>query len=255
MPHTLASDSSSCAICGPVTSLQGGGCQNTGYVSNNMRNPTRLHWILTQTTVFLDNASPSSLLFFVLSLIPGNALRYIALVLAVISLGVYSIYGNPFSARLTQVNNFIVVVDGILTRAKAECMRDHILLAECETGLMRTKLSASEIHSQILEIHAMSWKHYLQNRFVISKSLARSERELRAIQTSLLVGFSNSSRSVPIHSEAGSHQLLIEAAHQRKLAEDLNLNTNIVVEVPFSSLFVLLKLCLAAILTCGVGSA
>ncbi|KAJ6480285.1 hypothetical protein C8R45DRAFT_1100874 [Mycena sanguinolenta] len=169
----------------------------------------RLRWIPTRT------APSSSLLFFTLSLIPSNVLRYPALGVAAISLVVYSICSNLPSAGLTQVNDAIIVVDGILTRAKAECMRDHLLLVECEIGLLRTKLSASEIHSQILEIHAMSWKHYLQNRIAISKSLARSERELRAIQTSLL--------------------LLIEAAHQRKLAEDLNLNAEIVVGVPSPS--------------------
>ncbi|KAJ6480296.1 hypothetical protein C8R45DRAFT_933222 [Mycena sanguinolenta] len=155
---------------------------------------------------------PSSLLFFMLSLIPSNIVRYPSLVLAVIFLVVYSIYNNPPSARLTQVNNVVIVVDGILTRAKAECMRDHLLLAEYETRFLRMKLSASKIHSYVLELDAMAWKQYLQNRITISTSLAKCERELRDIQTSLL--------------------LLIEAAHQRKLAENLNLNMEIVNGIP-----------------------
>ncbi|KAJ6480302.1 hypothetical protein C8R45DRAFT_1100891 [Mycena sanguinolenta] len=161
---------------------------------------------------------PSSLLFFTLSLIPSNVLRYPALVFAAISVIVYSIYRNPLAAKLTQVNDVIVMVDGILTQAKAECMRDHLLLAEYETRLLRTKLSASKIHSDLLELDATAWKRYLQNIMAISRGLAKCERELRDIERSLL--------------------LLIEAAHQRKLAEDLNLNTEIVNGSAFLGLFV-----------------
>ncbi|KAF7378096.1 hypothetical protein MSAN_00233800 [Mycena sanguinolenta] len=151
---------------------------------------------------------PSSLVFFTLSLIPSNILRYPALILTVISLALYSIYENPPSARLTDINDLSMVVDGILTRAKAQCMRDHLLLAECETRLLRTKLSASKIRSYVLELDTMTWRHYLQNRMAISRSLAQCERELRDIHISLL--------------------LRIEAAHQRKLVEDLNLATETV---------------------------
>ncbi|KAF7378089.1 hypothetical protein MSAN_00233100 [Mycena sanguinolenta] len=158
---------------------------------------------------------PSSILFFTLSLIPSNILRYPALVFATISVVLYSAYRNPPSARLTRVNDVITVVDSILTRAKAECMRDHLLLAECETRLLRTKFSASRIHSYILELDATTWKHYLQDRMAISKSLANCERDLREIQTSLL--------------------LLTEAAQQRKLAEDLDLNTETVDGFPLSA--------------------
>ncbi|KAJ6480288.1 hypothetical protein C8R45DRAFT_1100877 [Mycena sanguinolenta] len=165
---------------------------------------------------------PSSLLFFTLSLIPSNIIRYPALVLAVISLMVYSIYNNPPSARLTQVNNVIIVVDGILTQGKAKCIRDYLLLAECETRLLQTKLSASKIHSDLLELDAMTWKRYLQNIMAISRSLAKCERELRDIERSLLA--------------SSLIFLLIEAAHQRKLAEDLNLNTEIVNGFPSTGL-------------------
>ncbi|KAJ7240410.1 hypothetical protein B0H12DRAFT_1134806 [Mycena haematopus] len=93
--------------------------------------------------------------------------------------------------------------------------RDHLLLAECETRLLRTRLSASKIQSHLLQIDAMSWKYYLQNRIVILRNLATCERELRDIQTSLV--------------------LLIEAAHQRKLPEDINLAQEMVDRDPFSA--------------------
>ncbi|KAJ6480282.1 hypothetical protein C8R45DRAFT_1100870 [Mycena sanguinolenta] len=146
---------------------------------------------------------PTSLLFFTLSLIPSNILRYAALGVTIISLVFFSIYRDPPSARLNRVNDVITVVDTILTQAKAKCMRDHLLLAECETRLLRAKLSASQIHSHLLEIDTMSWKYYLQNRMSISSGLAMCKRELRNVQTSLL--------------------LLIESARQRKLVEDIKL--------------------------------
>ncbi|KAF7378084.1 hypothetical protein MSAN_00232600 [Mycena sanguinolenta] len=159
---------------------------------------------------------PSSILFFTLSLIPSDVLRYPAIVLAAISVGIYSVHRNSLAARLSQVYDVIIIVDDILTRAKAECMRDHLLLADCETGLLWTKLSASKIHSYLLELDATAWKRYLQNKMAISRSLSKCERELRDVQTSLL--------------------LLIESAHQRRLAEDLNLNTEIVDGFPSSLL-------------------
>ncbi|KAJ6482625.1 hypothetical protein C8R45DRAFT_306117 [Mycena sanguinolenta] len=153
----------------------------------------------------------SSLIFFTLSLIPSNILRYPALGIATMSVVAYSIYRDPPFARLSQVNDVVIIVDGILTRAKANCMRDHLLLAEYEIRFLRTKLSASKIHSLLLEMGTMSWKHYLQNRVAMSRNLAVCERELRDIQTALL--------------------LLIELAHQRKLAEDI-LNQGITDMVP-----------------------
>ncbi|KAJ6482621.1 hypothetical protein C8R45DRAFT_1075745 [Mycena sanguinolenta] len=106
-------------------------------------------------------------------------------------------------------------VDSILTQAKANCMRDYLLLAECETRLLRTKFSASEIRSQLLKTSTTSWRNYLRNRISISRNLGTCARELRDIQTSLL--------------------LLIEVARQRKLAEDINLNQAIPDRVPGSA--------------------
>ncbi|KAF8206008.1 hypothetical protein K438DRAFT_2014346 [Mycena galopus ATCC 62051] len=144
----------------------------------------------------------SSLLFFALSLIPSNILRYIALGFTLISLLAYSVYHNPPSARLARLCDTITMVNDILTHAKAKCRHNHLLLAENETRLLRTKLSASQIHSKLLETDIMSWKLYFQSRLSISRSLTMCECELRAIQISCL--------------------LLIEAARQHKLTADIN---------------------------------
>ncbi|KAJ7881340.1 hypothetical protein B0H14DRAFT_2705420 [Mycena olivaceomarginata] len=69
------------------------------------------------------------------------------------------------------------------------------ILARAKTRCMRDHLSLAEIETRLLRI-------YLQNIITISRNLAISERELRDIRRSLL--------------------LLLEAAYQRRLAEDIN---------------------------------
>ncbi|KAF7368723.1 hypothetical protein MVEN_00197000 [Mycena venus] len=66
----------------------------------------------------------------------------------------------------------------------------------------RTKLWASKIHTRVLEMCDMPWTMYLQNIPSVLKSLANCERELCELKTFML--------------------LLIEAAHQHKLAQDIN---------------------------------
>ncbi|KAJ7347872.1 hypothetical protein DFH08DRAFT_866764 [Mycena albidolilacea] len=144
----------------------------------------------------------SSLLFWTLSLIPSNIFGYIALSIVPVLLMVYTVHSNRPSAKLSRLNDAVAMTDDILTRAKAKCMRDHLLLAESETRLLRAKFSASTTYSYLLETQNMSWKIYLQNMIAISRRLAMCEHELRSVRTSLL--------------------LLIEAAHQRRLAKDIN---------------------------------
>jgi hypothetical protein len=79
----------------------------------------------------------SSLLFWTLSLIPTNILGYIALSIVPVLLMVYIVHSNRPSAKLSRLNDAVAMTDDILTRAKARCMRDHLLLAESETRLLR----------------------------------------------------------------------------------------------------------------------
>ncbi|KAJ7788160.1 hypothetical protein B0H14DRAFT_2628547 [Mycena olivaceomarginata] len=106
------------------------------------------------------------------------------------------------AVRVDRLKNGITVVDEILTHAKAKCMRDYLALVEAETRFLQTKLMVSRLHSRLLEArHMPGWKTYLRDIFIVSHALAMLEREVQNIQTSLLV--------------------LIEAAHQRKLTEEI----------------------------------
>ncbi|KAJ6551932.1 hypothetical protein B0H19DRAFT_1073555 [Mycena capillaripes] len=149
----------------------------------------------------------SSLLFWIISLIPSKIFRNITLVVASACPTVYFIHLNRPSVRLDRLHNTITIVEDVLTRAKAKCMRDHLALAESETRLLRAKLSTSRLRSKLLEMHTMPWKFYLQNIRVIFRSLATCERELQDIQTAIL--------------------LLIEAAHQFKLVADIDESSEI----------------------------
>ncbi|KAJ7347745.1 hypothetical protein DFH08DRAFT_808531 [Mycena albidolilacea] len=137
----------------------------------------------------ISNTLQFSTLFWTLSssLIPGHIFPYFVLGVTSVSFVIYTLQHNLPSARVNRLNNTIAVVEEILTQAKANCTRDYLALVSAETRFLRNCLS---------------------NMTTISRSLATVEREVRDIQTSLL--------------------LLIESVHQRKLAEDLHESQEIV---------------------------
>ncbi|KAJ7751821.1 hypothetical protein B0H14DRAFT_2635912 [Mycena olivaceomarginata] len=150
-----------------------------------------------------SNILQSPILFWTLSLIPATIFPYLALGLLSTSFIIYALCHNCPTVRVDRLKNGITVVDEILTHAKTECMRDYLALIQAETRFLRTKLAVSRLHSRLLEAHHMpGWKTYLHNIFNILRALVMLEREVRDIQTFLLV--------------------LIEAAHQRKLTADIH---------------------------------
>ncbi|KAJ7347802.1 hypothetical protein DFH08DRAFT_936598, partial [Mycena albidolilacea] len=149
-----------------------------------------------------SNILQSSVLLWTLSLIPATIFPYLALGLLSTSFIIYALRYNCPAVRVDRLKNEITVVEEILTDAKAKCIRDYLALVEAETRFLRTKLAVSRLHSRLLEARNIpGWKNYLHDIFTISRALAILERQVRDIKTSLLV--------------------LIEAAHQRKLTEDI----------------------------------
>ncbi|KAJ7763099.1 hypothetical protein B0H14DRAFT_2633855 [Mycena olivaceomarginata] len=146
--------------------------------------------------------SQSSAWFWLLSLIPAKMLPYLSLGILSASFVVYALRRSCPVVTLDRLQNTITAVEELLTDTKAKSMRDYFTLVEAETQFLRTKLAVSRLRSRLLEARNMpGWKNYLRNIFTISRALVMLEREVRDIQTSLLV--------------------LIEAAHQRKLTEDI----------------------------------
>ncbi|KAJ7793066.1 hypothetical protein B0H14DRAFT_2928340 [Mycena olivaceomarginata] len=150
----------------------------------------------------------SSALLWTLSLIPSSILPYLALGVMSASIVTYALGHNLPSARLDRLGDVFTVVEELLNNAK-KCMRDYVALAETETRFLRTKLAVSKLHSCLLEMRNMrGWKNYLHNMITILRGLAMLECEVQDIRTSLLV--------------------LIEAAHQRKLTQDIHESQEIV---------------------------
>ncbi|KAJ7788164.1 hypothetical protein B0H14DRAFT_2628552 [Mycena olivaceomarginata] len=166
----------------------------------------------------------SSALLWTLSLIPSSILPYLALGVMSASIVTYALGHNLPSARLDRLGDVFTVVEELLNNAK-KCMRDYVALAETETRFLRyflpavnvqtslvfgrTKLAVSKLHSRLLEMRNMrGWKNYLHNMITILRGLAMLECEVQDIRTSLLV--------------------LIEAAHQRKLTQDIHESQEIV---------------------------
>ncbi|KAJ7751832.1 hypothetical protein B0H14DRAFT_3602017 [Mycena olivaceomarginata] len=144
----------------------------------------------------------SSAWFWMLCLIPARMFPYLSLGILSASFVVYTLHRSCPAVTLDRLDNTITVVKEILTDTKAKCMRDYFALVDTETRFLWTKLAVSRLHSRLLEARNMpGWKNYLRDIFTISRALVMLEREVRDIQTSLLV--------------------LIEAAHQRKLTEDI----------------------------------
>jgi hypothetical protein len=79
----------------------------------------------------------SSVLFWMLSLVPAKIFPYLALGLLSASLIIYTLHHNLPSPRLEHVNNAITVVDETLKDAKAKCMRDYLALVAAETRFLR----------------------------------------------------------------------------------------------------------------------
>jgi hypothetical protein len=79
----------------------------------------------------------SSVLFWTLSLIPGNIFRYVWLAAAGSSLLIYAVHYNLPSTRYGRLTTAIATATDILVFAKPRCLRDHLDLAETERHLFQ----------------------------------------------------------------------------------------------------------------------
>jgi hypothetical protein len=92
----------------------------------------------------------------------------------------------------------------------------------------RNKLAVSKLRSRLLEARNIpGWKEYLRDMIAILRGLAMLECEVRDIQASLLVGIAFWS-SLFLLAYCECYQVLLEVSHQRKLAQDIHENQEIV---------------------------
>ncbi|KAJ7202132.1 hypothetical protein GGX14DRAFT_463926 [Mycena pura] len=159
------------------------------------------HFRGTDTMSFSACDSPlrSSILIWLFSLIPANIFHYMTLGAAAGSLVLFAAHRQMPSLRHHRLNSAIKNTAEVLTRAKTECPRDHLTLAEEETKLAQARLSASKVHSQLLEARDACWTSYFQLIWKISQGLRDCEKQARKVETATL--------------------LIMEAENQRKLTE------------------------------------
>ncbi|KAJ7490633.1 hypothetical protein FB451DRAFT_1361437 [Mycena latifolia] len=132
-----------------------------------------------------------------LSLIPNNILRYTALGLTACMGAIYFIYLKHPSTQLRQLEEILQGTDALIRRAKSQCPRDQISLAEVALRFLQITHSTSLIKSRLLETPRLTWKYYRQ----LSKDIAEHTTRLRTIRVVV--------------------QLIVEAERQRKLAEEI----------------------------------
>ncbi|KAF7368717.1 hypothetical protein MVEN_00196400 [Mycena venus] len=148
------------------------------------------------------------ILFWTLSFIPINVFRYIVLGAVSASVLVYTAHHNHPSSRLGRLNKAMNDLEETFAHAKTKCARDYLALVDSETRFLRAKLVVSRLHSRLLKMHEISWKIYFPNLRETMHILQTCEHEVQELQIFML--------------------LLVEAANQRKLTEDINQSLEIV---------------------------
>ncbi|KAJ7704043.1 hypothetical protein B0H17DRAFT_1175739 [Mycena rosella] len=143
----------------------------------------------------------TSLILGALSLVPGNTSPYITLGLASVLLAVYAVRHYGPTQRRARLEDAIMATETILAGAKLDCARDHMTLVERGRRLLEAKLSASNIQTKILQAHDRTWEEYFQAIKKIMEMITECAKDVKAIQTSML--------------------LTIEAERQRRLSEGI----------------------------------
>ncbi|KAJ7704031.1 hypothetical protein B0H17DRAFT_1127055 [Mycena rosella] len=161
------------------------------------------------------SALQTSVLSGALAMVPGNTSRYITLGLASASLTLYAAHHYGPSQRLLRLEDTITVTEEILEGAKLGCARDHMTLMERWRRLLKAKLAASKIQTQILEARDKTWEEYFQAIKEIMDKITECAKDVKGIHTSTL--------------------LTIEAERQRQLSTGIQESheiLNVVVPLP-----------------------
>ncbi|KAJ6585517.1 hypothetical protein B0H19DRAFT_1321195 [Mycena capillaripes] len=141
----------------------------------------------------------ASLLFACVAIIPNNALRYTTLALAAALAIFCNIYLRSPSTQLRRLSHAIDHTDKLIGHAMLQCPRNHLGLVNQTEQLLQASRSTSLIKCRILGSKAerFSWNKYR----LLCKDIAVCVNCVRDIRTTV--------------------QLIIEAEHQRRLADDI----------------------------------
>ncbi|KAJ7366184.1 hypothetical protein DFH08DRAFT_797187 [Mycena albidolilacea] len=149
------------------------------------------------------NAISTSILFGMLSLLPGN--RYIALGFVSAALIIYAANRQRPSRKLGRVERKIQACEETLKLAKTNCARNYLELTDGTRQLFEAELSASKIQTQLLETRSVTtWKEfveYLSDLWETMQNISQCAKQVKEVHRSTL--------------------LAIEAERQRQLSEGI----------------------------------
>ncbi|KAJ6585437.1 hypothetical protein B0H19DRAFT_1250269 [Mycena capillaripes] len=130
---------------------------------------------------------PSSLIFAVISLIPANATRYIALGVATfISCVTYLRVASPH-IRLDRLDLALNTTTELLKITQLECALDQLALRQQGLRLLEAKLSASLLRSRAQQLGELHWYKYLEGMWTLWHDIGPCERTVTEVRTVILL--------------------------------------------------------------------
>ncbi|KAJ7133499.1 hypothetical protein C8R44DRAFT_870880 [Mycena epipterygia] len=157
-----------------------------------------------------DNTSQmiaSILLGSLPALIPNSALRYLALATLLCLTVIYAIYIKHPSTQLYQLQEAIATTKEITRSARVQYPRNHLSLTAEWARLLAVEQRASMIQCRLWETDYLPWNKYRP----LSNDIADCSAQIKSI----CIGVQN----------------MVEAEHQRKLAEDINETESILASI------------------------
>ncbi|KAJ6554413.1 hypothetical protein B0H19DRAFT_1294121 [Mycena capillaripes] len=121
-------------------------------------------------------------------ILPGDTFPYIIVALISASLGVSFAHRQRPSYKLGRVEDALKTAEESLEGANANCKRSHVELMILTSRLLGAKLSASKIQTRLLKTHNVTdWMEYLQNFGGIIRSIKQCAKDVKEIETSILL--------------------------------------------------------------------
>ncbi|KAJ6554415.1 hypothetical protein B0H19DRAFT_146565 [Mycena capillaripes] len=119
-------------------------------------------------------------------MVPGNTFRYIIVAFILASLLISFARRQRLSYKLARVEDTLKTAKERLESAKANCARSHVELMDLTSRLLEAKLSA--IQTRLLKTRNVTdWTEYLQTVGGIMQSIKQCAKDVKEIETSILV--------------------------------------------------------------------
>ncbi|KAJ7792243.1 hypothetical protein B0H14DRAFT_3563994 [Mycena olivaceomarginata] len=147
----------------------------------------------------------SLLSLILIPFIPNSTLRYLAVVLASVSLVAYLVHHNIPARQVSRLDAAAKKVNTLFEVATSECVADPRFVYEAGLKLTELNYAVSTLRSRTLSMRSMSWRDYAYRLRAIASSIEECRRELEELRSSVL--------------------LALECARQQRYREDIDRRT------------------------------